>query len=339
MPMARLADVAREAEVSISAASVVLGGSSRTIGVSAQTRRRVLDAAARLGYVPSPAAVSLSTGRTNTLGLLINRPAEYLTHPNGALTLVSMCSSAAELGYQVLLIGFKDEAPVDARLIDACIVIGWVDADCARRLERLAARIPVVTTYRPIPGAVFASTEGAAGAAGDLAAEYLYGLGHRRIAVVETTSSRPESERFRAVARRDRLRVDLLSFTDHWRDRLYPSVEAIARLDPPPTAIWAFDDDYARALIARLARDGRRVPEELSVFSGQTHAAGFQSAPALTGVDGHHEREYASIVRVLIESLRQGNGTISDIVLPAATPELIVRESCAPPGATRRAAS
>lgn len=329
--MARLADVAREAEVSISAASVALGGRSRTIGVSRDTRRRVLEAAKRLGYIPSPAAVSLSTGRTNTLGVLINRPAEYLTHPNGALTLVSMCGSAAERGYQVLLVGFNPETPVDARLMDACIVIGWVDEGCARRLEELAGRIPVVTTYRRIQGAVFAATEGASAASAELAARHLYGLGHRRIAIVETSSQCPVAERFREIARREGLRVVVASLVDHWRDRVYPTVEVIARLDPLPTAVYAFDDDYARALIARWARDGRRVPEDLSVFSGQTHATGFQSAPLLTGVDGHHEREYASIVRALIESLRPGNGTVEDIVLPAATPELIVRESCAPP--------
>ena len=329
--MARLADVAREAGVSMSAASVVLGKRQSTIGVSQETRRRIQEAARRLGYTPSPAAVSLSTGKTHTLGLLVSSPAAYLTHPNGALTLVAMCRSAAEMGYQVLLVGFGSDTEIDGRRMDACLAIGWLDEACTRRLKDLVKRIPVVMTFRRIPGAVLAAPEGSGTAAYDLAAEHLYDLGHRRIAVVEVPGPQPVMGRFQTIARERRLDVELLRFKDHWLGRAYPTIEDICRLDPFPTAIYAFDDDYARALIARLARDGRRVPEDVSVFSGGTHAAGFQSAPALTGIHVHQDQEHAAIVHRVIEALRLGAGRIPDIVLPATRPELIVRESCAPP--------
>jgi DNA-binding LacI/PurR family transcriptional regulator len=332
--MVRLIDVAREAGVSLSAASVVLGGRSRTIGVSRETRRRVREAAERLGYTPSPAAVSLSTGRTRTIGLLVSNPSAYLTHPNGALALVAMCSSAAELGYRVLLAAFSPDTSIDARLMDGCVVIGWVDDACARRLEELAAQIPVVATYRRVPRAVFAATDGGGAAAAAMAADYLYDLGHRQIAVADA-ARRPGHavEEFREIACRRGLDVRLAAFTDQWRDRSYPTIEDICRMDPPPTAAFAFDDDYARALIARLAHDGRCVPEDVSVFSGHTHATGFQSAPPLTGADVHQERQCAEVIRRLIEALQQGRKEIPDIVLPSARPDLMVRQSCAPPRA------
>ena len=63
-----LADVAREAGVSTSAASFALNG--RT-GVSEPVRERVKAAAESLGYVPWNSAVALRTGRSGAVALLI----------------------------------------------------------------------------------------------------------------------------------------------------------------------------------------------------------------------------------------------------------------------------
>ena len=330
--MARLIDVAREAGVSLSAASVVLGGHSRTIGASQETRRRIREAAKRLGYSPSPAAVSLSTGKTKTLGLLFSRTSDFLTHPNGALTLVSMCSSAAEQGYRVLLASFTPGTSIDERLMDACIVGGSVSDECAHQLEKLARRIPVVSTYLKIPGAIFAHTDDMRKPEFAMAAEYLYDLGHRHIVVADIKLRvSPVVDAFRAVAKRRNLEVHLQAFKDEWRDRTYPTIDEICRLDPLPTAVFAFDDDYARALIARLARDRRRVPEDVSVFSGETHSTGFQSAPPLTGTNIFQEQQSAEMVRKLVDLLKREERGVKEIVVRPLPPELIVRQSCAAP--------
>ena len=66
--MAGIADVARSAGVSKATASRALSGSGY---VSHKTRDRVLEAAASLGYVPSTAAVSLATGKTKMVGVVM----------------------------------------------------------------------------------------------------------------------------------------------------------------------------------------------------------------------------------------------------------------------------
>jgi DNA-binding LacI/PurR family transcriptional regulator len=63
-----IAEVARLAGVSKSTASRALGGTGY---VSEDTRRRVVDAAATIGYVPSTSAVSLATGRTQNIGVVM----------------------------------------------------------------------------------------------------------------------------------------------------------------------------------------------------------------------------------------------------------------------------
>ncbi|MBN8881544.1 MAG: LacI family DNA-binding transcriptional regulator, partial [Salana multivorans] len=66
-------DVARLAGVGQSTVSYVLSGTGR---ISAETRRRVLDAAATLGYRPNLTARSMRTGRTGRLALLLATPGE-----------------------------------------------------------------------------------------------------------------------------------------------------------------------------------------------------------------------------------------------------------------------
>jgi Transcriptional regulators len=65
-----LKDVAKEAGVSIATASYVLNKAPNQT-IPEETKRRVLDAAAKLNYVQNLAARSLSSGRTNLLGVLL----------------------------------------------------------------------------------------------------------------------------------------------------------------------------------------------------------------------------------------------------------------------------
>src|SRR5215207_9345656 len=65
--MATIRDVARYANVSVGTVSNVLNGSTL---VKDDTRKRVLDAIDTLNFHPTAAARSLSTQRTNTIGMV-----------------------------------------------------------------------------------------------------------------------------------------------------------------------------------------------------------------------------------------------------------------------------
>jgi len=327
--MAKLKDVAKQAGVSTAAASAVLGGRSSTIGTSPTTRQRIIEAAEQLGYTPSPAALSLSTGQTNTLGLVISDPVTYLSHPNGAINLASFCNAAAASNYRVLLVTTDREGSIDPRLMDGCVVFGWVDDDTAAIIERMARQIPVASTYRQIPGGITVTINEQTEEKHRQAARHLYQFGHRHLAVVDLPVVRHAAQHiFEQVAAEQKLDVQLDAFTDDWESRTYESVHEIAALQPMPTAVYAFDDDYARALIARLAHDGKRVPYDLSVFSGSTHSDGFQITPPLTGIDSHYEQQIIRLIEVFTGALRRKEDLEQIVIEPPAV-ELIERGSCA----------
>ena len=68
-----LNDVAREAGVSQSAASVVLNGAQSGTRISPNKRRQVVEVAERMGYRPNALARSLISGRTNLIGVYSGR--------------------------------------------------------------------------------------------------------------------------------------------------------------------------------------------------------------------------------------------------------------------------
>jgi LacI family transcriptional regulator len=329
--------VALQAQVSEAAVTHVLNGSTGTIRVSPATRDRIFSVASRLGYTPHPHAVALRRGRTRTIAFIVPEPTLYLSHPNGILVLNQLIEAAREMRYRLLIHADLNEMP-DVRLIDGCLVLGCPEESAARMTE-LAARTPLLTLGRDlhlrIPGAVRGELEGGSWAtAWRTAARYLCGLGHRRIALVDATEeSHPRNgfAAFREEAERLHAPVRLEYFVNDWRRRRYPTVESLCRLDPMPTAACVFDDDYARVLIARLAVAGRRVPADLSIFSCQTHAQTGDMLPQLAGIDRHAEAAYARMLRDFIRLIESG-AHVEEVRVRIAEPELIVRESCAPPG-------
>lgn len=336
--MATLSDVASKSGVSKGAVSSVLRNQPGSDGVSAETRQRILNVVQELGYRPHPLAASLRTRKTHTIGVVIDDPDSYFRHPNNALIFGGILCQAAEMGYQVTVAGLRGKTALDARLMDGCVILPWVPTAQLPDVEMLAARIPVLSIFSPVKGAIRLTGDDSASLRQGLrrAAGYLLGLGHRRIAIVDVQHPNGphdlRREALRGVARERGVEVELVYFTDRWQERLYASAGEIAALDRTPTAVMAMDDDYARVLIGHLARRGLRVPEDVSVFSGHTQRDGFQSVPALTGLALDNVGQTRGVVRRLIEIVSEG-GRVEEIVLPPLAVELVERASCMAPKA------
>ena len=156
---ATLRDVATAAGVHPATASRALNPSTRLL-VSEETARRVLEAAARLGYRPNPVARSLRTRRSNSIGVLI----PDLNNPLFPPIVRGVEDMLAGHGY-VALIGNTDGDPQRERMVfdqmRARHVDGFVLATATLRNpildEAAAADLPVVLMNRTAHGYPFSS--------------------------------------------------------------------------------------------------------------------------------------------------------------------------------------
>jgi DNA-binding LacI/PurR family transcriptional regulator len=110
--MTRIDDVAREVSMSTATVSRALRGLQ---GVSDENRTRILEAARRLGYVPSPSAVGLASGRTGIVAMIVADITSW--------RLAQMVSGAADAlragGYDALLYDLAGRATVRKRILRA----------------------------------------------------------------------------------------------------------------------------------------------------------------------------------------------------------------------------
>lgn len=102
---ARLVDVAREANVSVQAASHVMSG-NETVRIPESTRIRVREAAAKVGYAPNRLARAIKTGRSGIIAvwLPLDRPT-----PTYFRMLKRISDKARENGYGLMVIAVDNE--------------------------------------------------------------------------------------------------------------------------------------------------------------------------------------------------------------------------------------
>jgi DNA-binding LacI/PurR family transcriptional regulator len=327
-------DVASAAGVSHQTVSRVINGHS---SVKPATRERVNQAIEELGFRRSATALALASGRTQSVTVLTANT----THHGYASVLQGVEEAARKAAHTV---GISVLESADPRTVAAAvqragdaagglIVIAY-DPPGVAALSAVEPDIPMVgvvetPSQEPPRDRPWVWTDDRQ-AAYDATA-HLLALGHRTVHYVAIPSS----------TRRPSAR------TAGWRQALkdagapVPEVEQggwgpdsghgagirLAR-DRQVTAALCGNDDLALGVMRALHEAGRRVPDEVSVvgFDDAPHSAFL--VPSLTTV----RLDFAGLGRAAFDLL---HGVLTDAtpVAPhsAAVPELVVRESTAPP--------
>jgi len=315
-------DVARAAGVSTQTVSRVI---NEHPNIRPETRDRVLQAIAALGYRVNNAARTLGTRTTRTLGVIASDATLY----GPAVGIAALEAAARDAGRWIATAysDASDEASVhDAadRLIgqgvDGLIVL----APHAATLTALTAAHPgvAIAALHTGPGA----EQQEAGAA--LAITHLLELGHRRIGRVAGPEEWLEA-RSREAGMRRALEGAGLEAGPHWSGdwtaaagaALAGRIAEAVRAPGGPTAVAAANDQMALGLIAGLREAGVDVPGDVSIvgFDDNPDAAYYRPALTTVGLDlaGEARRAVAAVL-----------GSAAPAV---AAPRLVVRASTAPP--------
>lgn len=278
-----IADLARAAGVSASTASVVFSGKTP---VTEATRRRVLEAAAALGYTgPDPRAASLRRGRSGIVGVVFEEPLRgAFADPVKTVMMDGLADAVAPEGAGLLLL--RDDAAntggptLTTAPIDAAVLVGC-SGTMRASLEAVQARgIPVVVIEGDAgPGVLRIGLDNRE--AQSRAAEHLRELGHRDVVALTLPLDA------RRVAGWTTADAEAAITVDVTRDRLngvrdvFPDARAYAATgssidegleagrailaDGSPSAIIAQSDLLAAGVVRAAEERGLQVPEDVSV--------------------------------------------------------------------------
>lgn len=328
-------DVARRAGVSTATVSRTLRGLPN---VSADTRVRVLHAAAELSYVISPIASRLASRRTHTVGVLV---------PHATRWYFSQVVAGAEAvlrdaGLDVLLYNLCDLSARErffARLplrrrVDAVLTVAMpLTGSETAALGALA--VPVVVAGLRSPGTRCVRIDDSATVRRAVA--HLISCGHRRIGMISTYADQnmwlPVAHERRAAYLAALVDAGLPVTSDMVVSVPFGipggerAMNQLLALENPPTAVIAEADELAFGALAALRRAGIPVPDGMSVIGIDDHE--LSQLLDLTTVRQCVFEQGGLAARLLVRAIaRPGEGPTDELVVPTT---LVVRGSTGPP--------
>ena len=325
-----------------SRAGVALGTVSRVINdsgpVSKKTRDAVWAAIADLGFRPNTVARSMRTRTTKAIGFII---------PDISNPLFSVIAREAEAvlqndGYLLNIANSGDSAERERALVRSfaerqCdgIIFSTSNEMDPRVLEALrAARLPLLALDRDIDLPIDkVMTDHARGVR--LATEYLFDLGHKRIALI-TASERiyPGRERARGyqsahVGRGMDLDNRLLRMGRLDQEFGALQIGTLLQLDAPPTAVIAGGNQILVGVLQALQGRGAKIPRDLSLIGCDDTVVTQVFSPPITIVDRDLAQIGRMAARILLDRLGKNDAPYQPTRAILQT-DLRIRGSCAP---------
>ena len=331
--MANIHEVAKRAGVSIATVSRVL---SRPEAVAASTRRKVMQAVTQLGYAPNSAGKHLRTAKSGKLLVIV----PDISNPFYSRILQSIEETAQRAGYAVLLGDTQQDANREERYAqmlrrreaEGLIVLGHgIPAVATAMSEESSGIAPIVSGCEVNRGLNIPGVHIDNHAAARDAMEHLFGLGHRRIALVTgpmvSALSRDRLQGATAAARSHEVERDLTVVNgDFTIESGQVAAEHLLARREPPTAIFCFNDQMAIGAMNVARVRGRQVPTDLSIVGFDDISFARYTVPPLTTVAQPVREIGQETVRLLLGLL---NGETAAAVSVILRHHLIVRESTA----------
>ena len=335
--------VAAHLGVSKSTVTHVLNGHGTQQRIRPETQQRVLDAAQSLGYRPNVSARAIRTGRFGCAALIqslkaLYLPTELLQGISEALTEHDMHLSLAEVPEEVIddqsyVPKVVRELSADGLLINR---IQHIPPEFLERLRALQTPAIFINVKQDTDSAYPDDRHG-----GEIAAEYLLGLGHTKIAYAGAAvrlkehysefDRRSGYESVMALAALAplifRLPPDPLDADHQHPDPRVETATALLARPGRPTAVIAYELAEAMAFVHAAGRLGLRIPEDLSLLTfhwGIDH----RLCLPITTVTNAMRQVGREAVRMLVTKIDNGRQPLPSRAVPV---DLLKGMTCGPP--------
>ena len=334
-PSPTILDVAEATGLSKSTVSNVIRGSGQ---VSPETRRRVLEAVADLGYRPNALARNLVQQRTSTIGIVVGD----LSNPVYSELAKLVEQRASNMGFSAMICNTDGHTPSEAARIEsllehrvAGIVMLQFSGEGAIVGELREQGVPLTVVSCWVEHADCVSIDDTAGA--ELAVDHLIELGHRRIAYLSSGLVEAKTDGFRFDGYRRALAHGGLEMGEELvlrseeppylrSDRdLQADVERVLDGRDPPTAFFVSNDLVAVDLIETLEEGGVQVPADVSVVGFDDIAIAGLARVSLTTIVQPRDELARLGMELLMRRIEGGDGLPLEQV--RLEPVLVVRSS------------
>jgi len=338
-------DVANSSGFSPATVSIVLNNAPLARYIAPATKKRIEEAAHKLGYRPNAMARFLRSKRTNSVAVMFFD----ITDPFCTPILRGIENSLFQASYVPIFTDAHNQRNrferylemVLERHVEALIVVAnWLFVDIHLLADFSKRNVPAATIGWELPGDTVSSVMVDNETGGRLALEHLHKLGHRKVAFIRgpktLIDSGPRWKGIQRFASSAALEIDP-HLTMQLPDAFEPSsgfegglrlTEELLERRKKFTALVAFDDLTALGAIRALSKAGVKVPEQCSVIGFDDVALSALAAPSLTTVRQPLEAMGNLAVNIIMEAVNAAQEKREwSITHQRVTPELVIRES------------
>ncbi|MBW3077667.1 LacI family DNA-binding transcriptional regulator [Bifidobacterium simiiventris] len=332
-----LKDIADELGISQTAVSFAINDRP---GVSEETKRKVKQAAAKLGWSPVYAAQALGSSKTMTVGFAPARSADGLQDESFMLHFMTgLHASFSAKGYGLLYrpcSSLNEELAVyrdwsRRKRVDGVILVD-LRADDPRPELLNQLGVTAALAGGPDPSGLVPSLSIDDSGTMTSVLRHLLDRGHRRIAYLcgdpALDYSRDRETAFRAFAKRSRLESIHVEFTEFDTAKAAETTLRLLRLPVPPTAFIYESETLAaaslRAVSKRLLETGEYPAGLPAIVSFEDSFICEAVYPSITSVHRDAGEYGAKVAKLLLKMLAGERVSGNRKIL---TPQLIVRES------------
>jgi DNA-binding LacI/PurR family transcriptional regulator len=333
-----LKDIAEHTGLSIMTVSRVVRGRP---DVSTASRRKILAAVQRLGYIPNPAArqlVSRTAAPRNDriIGTIFSR--EVVTSHSYFAGIIQGLADEARRWDCHLLFGYglgdsTDSLEYPKMIRDMMtrwiVLVGKVSARFVRQLRANGFSLVLADMRPPIRDVDAVVCDDAAGAYD--ATRHLIKLGHERIGLIRGPARHPFFESLAGGYRRALAEAGIAAADDLVAEAAlspqggYDAMEALLKLPHRPTAIFT-NDDMAIGALRVIHERGLRVPADVALVGYDDIEYAAHTTPPLTTVAVPKEDMGRRAVRQAIAQMEQGEQHVYSTTVVAHS--LVIRSSC-----------
>jgi LacI family transcriptional regulator len=331
-----IGDIAAQSRVSPSTVSLILNNKP---GVSDETRERVLDVAAELGYPIRPLNSTNGGNALLTIGMIVKIDPDILPQANPFYSKVIMGIEDAcrRSGINLLF----SSLPVDEnnRLleipplmyndsVDGLLLVGVsMDETFAASAGRRMPPIVLVDGYSSTNSydTVISDNFGAA----YRAVEQLITLGHRSIGLAGScehcfTSLRERRNGYLRALKDNGLYTPCVANFNINKTKGFDEITRLLQDHPQLTALFCVNDDVANAALRAAHALGRRIPEDISIIGYDDTYIAANTRPALTTMHVDTVAMGRAAVRLLALRLETPDASRMTLTIH---PTLVERES------------
>ncbi|MBL1240998.1 MAG: LacI family DNA-binding transcriptional regulator [OCS116 cluster bacterium] len=331
---ATIEDVAKIAGVSIATVSRAI---SKPDKVAESTKKKVMSAIARTGYIANAMAQNLRKQRSQMVLVL----AQSIADSNFPGLLIGLEKTANERGYGVLIGNTESDVELEAKYLR------FLSTGIADGMILLTGHLPVAgwprsqaSTFPPMVTAMRPVDHDEVNYVGiddvnsyKMATEYLISLGHQDIAYIAGSQGDVISElRYEgyknALLQRFGEKALWNVSSDGTAEGGRAAVERLFIRDTLPTAFACFNDDTAIGVISALQSRGFNVPKDFSVIGFDDIPFSNHFTPSITTIRQPRAMIGKIAMTRLLDSIMNRSQNTEITLLHG---ELVVRNSCSTP--------